>query len=171
MRNKYYKCFNIILLFILPASGLFVASKYPVMKTEVHTFPTSCSHHQFFYPSILMLKLHLGFEKRLDHNGPDKQCSDQDSEKAHTPKHGRRKIGFVANVNSPACCNGGKNAKRSQWNSKSEIRGIFDDFRRQHTNFAIVQFSVISGEFCIHNVPPECKQMHNDPDLDYYKEY
>ena len=160
---------------ILLASGLFVASKYPVIKAEVYTFPTSCTHHQFFYPSILMLKLHLGYEKQLDHDGLDKQCNSHDSKKAYAPKHGRTKIGFVANVNSATCCVGGKNAKTSpQQNNRSEIRKVFDRFRKRHTkqcndssivegadqshgSSEKVEFAVISGGFCTRNLPPECK--------------
>lgn len=137
---------------IFRSSGLFVASKYPILETKVQFFAPVAFYQNFLSHAYVFVKVDLGsFEER----GTNKT----------------KLVGYLANVHLPAYEN---EATSNSRNSRplSRLHGEYNKFQNRTLKKAErVAFAVIAGDFNLCNISKCDSFEHNNPIYEEYNDY
>ena len=120
--------FQVSKLYIyISASGLFVASKYPILKAKVDVVPTTNDLLKSNTSSLMLLKIDLGFKKK---DTSDHMINNGQLRKENDVKE--RCVGFLSNVSSSQNIN--NSAVNNDAKLKNKLEPVIEDFKR--TNFS-----------------------------------
>ena len=108
----------------ISASGLFVASKYPILKAKIHFDPITVDELHTSISSLMLLKIDLGFKKKEKFG--DKTIDNQDQfDEAKVLK--KRYVGFLTNVSSSQKTN--YPIANSKSKLKKKLKPVIEDFK------------------------------------------
>ena len=135
--------------YLFRSSGLFVASKYPILESKAAFFEPVAFYQKVFTHAYVFVKFDL-------------------SSLNNDKKNGKKLVGYLANTHLPSYED--ENSRKVR--PLSQLHKEYNDFQRSTLNEdEEVAFAVVSGDFNLCNISKCDKFEHCNPIYEEYRDY